>query len=250
MLERIKQTLQEFAIKDKPLVVFSAMFPFMRYLGGNADGFCTELIDILQENSASLFMPTFVSFSGDVCNLDTEVSTTGALTEIFRKRSDTERTLSAFFPFSVSGDDRDEVCALEPADAWGDSSLYEWFEQNDAYILTLGCHTTHCSFTHRVEWLCKEIITYRYDKDFVNKIIYKGKERLLNERLFVRQLEPEPVNDWTWATNTFLRNGMQIVNIEGIKLSLMNAKNKIETLLPLVKADPLVLLKNKEDFSG
>lgn len=251
MLEKINSTLKELKLQDKPIVVYSAMFPFMRYMQNNPQDFCGELIEILINNSASVFMPTFTNgFKDGFCNLDTEKSTTGSLTEIFRKRDSVKRTLSAFFSFGVIGEAQKETVNLKAKHAWGEGSLYEWFEQEDAQILTIGTHPTHCSFTHRAEWHCKDTIPYRYDKTFEGTVIRDGEKIHLTETLLVRNLNPSPINDWTWAVNDFINDGMKIISVNNIQISKISAKKKMDILFPMVKKDPLVLIKNKDDFSN
>lgn len=249
MISRINKALEELNLKNRPVVVYSAIFPFMRFIQNNPQSFCDDLIEVLAANSATLFMPAFTDgFKNGFCNLDEEKSTTGVLTEIFRQKKGVKRTLSAFFSFSVLGKSQKETISLRPKHAWGEGSLYEWFEQNDAYIVTIGTHPTHCSFTHRAEWLCKDIIPYRYDKKFEGTIIRNGQEIFIEEILLVRNLDPSPVNDWTWATKDFLNAGMNLFEIDGIKISSISAKAKMDIIVPMVKKDPLALIKNKNDF--
>lgn len=242
----INELLKDF---NKTIVVFSAIYPFAKMIKTSPTQFCNELIDILKNNSTSLFMPTFTNgFKEGICNLDTEASSTGALTEIFRQSKNVKRTFCPFFSFGVYGDVQEETTALRPKEAWGSGSLYEWFFNNEVTILTLGTHLTHCSFTHYVEWLMKEKITYRYQKDFSGKIIINNKEENCNTTLLVRQLDPSPINDWTWAVDTYINAGMKIVDYNGIKISAINAKNKILSLIPLIEKDNYCLIQNPELF--
>lgn len=251
MIKKINIALRELNIKDKPIVVYSAMFPFVRAIQKDPQCFCDDLIEVLINNSATLFMPTFTDgFKNGSCNLDLEKSTTGTLTEIFRQKKEVKRTLSAFFSFGVIGKSQKEIISLKPKHAWGKGSLYEWFEQNDAQIITIGTHPTHCSFTHRVEWLCKDVIKYRHNKEFEGTIIRDGEKIPLKETLYVRNLSPSPKNDWKWAINDFVKAGMKIIDIDGIKISCINAKTKINLLVPMVRKDPLILITNKDDFKS
>ena len=229
MIKKINSVLRELKIQDKPIVVYSAIWPFVHVMKDNPQEFCDKLIEILQENSETLFMPTFTDgFKDGICNLDTEKSTTGILTEIFRQKNDVKRTISAFFSFGVYGKDANETAALRPKEAWGGGSLYEWFEHNDAQIITIGTHPTHCSFTHRAEWLTKDIIKYRYNKEFKGQIISNKQTIDITETLLVRNLDPSPRNDWKWATNIFIKNGMNIIDVDGIQISSMSAKTKMD----------------------
>ncbi|HIQ89863.1 TPA: AAC(3) family N-acetyltransferase [Candidatus Galligastranaerophilus faecipullorum] len=242
----IKKLLRDF---NKTIVVYSAIFPFAKLIKEDPKKYCLGLIDILKYNTDSLFMPTFTNgFTNGVCNLDKEKSTTGALTEIFRTLKNTKRTFCPFFSFGVYGEAQNEVISLRPKEAWGAGSLYEWFYDNNITILTLGTDITHCSFTHYVEWLMRDKIKYRYNKTFSGNIILNGKSENCRTTLFVRQLNPSPQNDWTWAADNYINAGMKIVEYNGIKLSAISARKKIDTLVELVKKDNNCLISNRELF--
>lgn len=252
MLNELEKTIKDL-LKDfnKNVVVYSAIFPFVKLIKNKPEEFCNDVLDILINNSSTLFLPTFTSgFKNGLCNLDGEPSSTGVLTEIFRKRDEVQRTFCPFFSFGVFGECANETIVLRPIEAWGKGSLYEWFYNNKVTILTLGTHPTHCSFTHYAEWLMKDLITYRYDKSFEGKITYNGKTEDCKTALFVRNLDPSPMNDWTWAINEFLNAGMKMEEFQGIKISAINAKNKIDALLPLIEKDPYCLISNSELFKN
>jgi len=231
------------------VVVFSALWPFLRMIGEAPDVFSRNIIDTLISNSRTVFMPAFTDgFKNGACDLDRTPSTTGALTEIFRNTKGVRRTVCPFFSFGVYGESSNQAVELRPRHAWGEGSLYEWFENNDATIITLGTHPTHCSFTHRAEWHCRSIIKYRYDKLFSGEIRHEGNTFSFQEMLAVRMLKPLPQIDWTWALNDFMGNGMKIYDVEGVKISAMRASAKMKVLIPLIEKDPLCLIKNKLDF--
>lgn len=246
-LERtIKDLLKDF---NKNIVIYSAVYPFVNFMNGNPVSFCNDVIDIFTQNADTVFMPTFTDgFTNGICNLDKEKSLTGALTEIFRNTEGVKRTFCPFFSFGVYGKYQKETVALRPKEAWGSGSLYEWFYNNDVTIVTFGTHLTHCSFTHYAEWLMRDKITYRYNKDFSGKIILDGQEENCKTTLFVRQLNPSPHNNWMWAIPNYLSVGMNILDFHGIQISAISARNKIDCLLPLVEKDNYCLIDNKESF--
>src|SRR3989304_2783134 len=125
---------------DRPIVVFSSAWPFLKEMRQNDMVAVERLLDVIVDTAGgrSLLMPTFTGgFIDGLCNLDNESSSTGVLSECFRKRPGIRRTLSAFFSFAVSGTAMDEVINLKPAHAWGEGSLYEWMEQSDVCFLML-----------------------------------------------------------------------------------------------------------------
>lgn len=252
-LEDLKTALENVIESDgRPVVVFSAIWPILRAAKLKPEDTCNEIIKILEElpNSPTILMPTFTNgFNNGECNLDTEPSSTGALTEFFRVKENTRRTACPFFPFSASGSKANEIFQLRPKDAWGEGSLYEWIYNENAEIVTIGTHPTHCSFTHYAEWLLKEKIPYRFSKEFSGKVIHEGKEEDLSTSLYVRKYEPAPaINDFTFLLNDFVSAGMKIETVDGIAVSAIDAKAKINVALQAMDKDNLALITNKDDF--
>ncbi|OGI17027.1 MAG: hypothetical protein A2255_10785 [Candidatus Melainabacteria bacterium RIFOXYA2_FULL_32_9] len=253
MLLNIEKALKNLLGNDsRPIVIYSAIWPFARIVKLPEKELCKAILDILVNVTGpdrTLFMPTFTNgFKDGICDLDKELSLTGTLSEEFRKLKHVRRTICPFFSFAALGPDTSKVVNLRPIDAWGEDSLYEWLHNNDAHIVTLGLHPTHCSFTHRAEWLTKDKITYRYIKEFDGNIIHEGQKIPVKERLFVRQLNPSPINDFTWLLDKYKQSGMQQIIIEGISISEMSAKAKINTILEVLEIDSLALIKNRNEF--
>jgi aminoglycoside N3'-acetyltransferase len=198
----------------------------------------------------TLLMPTFThGFRDGLCDLDHEPSSTGLISEAFRRTPGTRRTLSAFFPFSVQGLERDDVCTLVADSAWGEGSLYEWLEQRNCRFLMLGTHPTHCSYLHRMEWLMRESLPYRYMKNFHGRIRREGQEQELTERLYVRSLAPEAKNDLTVLVEPLRAGGMDLRSYRGVPVAAMNALPMRDAVLAVLAADPLALLANRQDFT-
>jgi aminoglycoside N3'-acetyltransferase len=198
----------------------------------------------------TLLMPTFTSgFNAKgFCDLDVFPSQTGALSETFRSHYGVKRTRSAFFSFAVHGPKASELTSLNPQEAWGAGSLYEWLYNYDVAIVTMGLHPTHCSHTHYAEWINRQHIPYRFNKTFSGMITHEGATIAHTETLFVRQKDPEPINDFTWLLPTYLAAGMQVSNSHGYQISCMRTKTKIDTILALLNKDSLALISNKEFF--
>jgi aminoglycoside N3'-acetyltransferase len=191
----------------------------------------------------TLLMPTFTKgYVDGFLDLDTAPGTTGVLAERMRTMSGTGRTASAFFSFAVRGPDRDALCALRPAQAWGDGSVYAWMEERDAICITVGVEPQIISAIHRVEWNCRDAIDYRFPKRFAGEVLHQGKRQPLEEQLFVRRLDPPVKNDFDGALAPLTRAGLRSVEIDGVRLAAVGTKAIVETLVPLVRAQPDFLL--------
>lgn len=236
--------------QDKPLVVYSAIWPLLRVFDYPPKELAHFIIDTLLSHNSNIIMPSFIrGFINGLADLNIEKSVTGYISEIFRSEYETTRTVSAFFPFNVIGEYKEELGTLRPKNAWGSHSLYHWLELNDAYALMLGTEPTHCSYLHRVEWLNRDLICYRHIKEFKGTILYREKKESLTERLYVRCRNPVLINDFTVLTQPFIKHGMSFCLFEGIQVSCMSIREMRHIYEPLLRADPLFTVKNKEDYN-
>ncbi len=231
---------------DRPIVVYSAVWPIARATGLGGQEVCQGLLAALRRaaGARTLLMPAFTKgFVDGICDLDREPSRTGALTEYFRRQEGTRRTVSAFFSFSVAGPEAGTAVALRPKEAWGEGSLYAWFYARDAHIVTIGLHPTHCSYTHYAEWLARDVITYRYAKSFRGEVVHEGRRFAHEETLFVRDLDRDVNNDFTGLLPLYREHGLRQAAPAGVGISAMSARRKIDAIVPLLIKNPELLLR-------
>jgi len=235
----------------RPVVVFAAIWPMARLLRTRDRALPDQLsgrLEAIVGDHRSLLMPNFVpGYTAGLCDLDTSPSATGQLSEAFRLRPGVRRTVSAFFPFAVRGPDADAVIALRPKQVWGDGSLYDWFEQNDVRFLMLGTHPTHCSYLHRMEHLVG--VPYRYGKNLPGTVRHEGRVFELAEELYVRTLNPLALNDFTVLADALRAGGMNTRFIDGLPVSEMGAIAMRDAFLPILQADPLCVVQNRNNFT-
>lgn len=253
-LDTVKSAVRDAVGDDqRPVVVFSSAWPFLRAMGANDLRSVEQLLDALLEGIGhrTVLMPTFTDgFVNGRCDLDTGSSSTGVITECFRKRPGSRRTLSAYFSFAATGRDLPEFIDLRPADAWGDQSLYEWMERRDVCFLMFGTHATHSSYFHRAEWLLRKQIAYRYPKTFRGSVTREGRGIELEETLFVRRLDPPVVNDFTVLLPALDSAGLRRRTIEGIGISSHYAQPAMAAILDALERDPYLLVKNRRDYEA
>lgn len=252
-ITELEKVVSKFIKNDNnPVVIYASLWPFIKAFDLEPKSAPKIMLDLLLssiDTDRSVLMPTFArGYLDGLCNLDTEPSTTGVLSEEFRKLPETKRTMSAFFSFNILGPQTSEVEELLPVDAWGDGSVYHWMECNNAHFIMLGIHPTHCSYLHRLEWLVREKINYRYVKTFQGKIIKDGKEHDLEENLFVRSLDPPVINDFTTLTGTLEQGGLNKTILNGVTISHVTAKQILESCLVKMQEDPFLVLQNRVAF--
>jgi len=237
---------------DSPIVIYSSAWPFFKYFERSE-----KFVDILMETlikvcgERSLLMPTFTNLRGGYkegkFNSDTCPSETGVLTEEFRKRPDTERTLSAFFSFSVKGNAQKEVLDLKPKYCYGKGSLYEWMEDTNATFLMLGTHPSHCSWIHRLEWIEKNSIKYRINKRFEGTILRQGVSHQTCETLFVREFRSNLRQSFHMLLPYLIKLGMKIESIQGISVASIRAKD-LKPLSEVFKENPFITIENWKEY--
>lgn len=254
--DKLEKTIKEFIkFSSSPVVIYSALWPFFKIfnkpLSEIADILLKKIINLIPENRG-LLMPSFATgYKNGICNLDSEPSINGFLSEQFRTTHNVKRTLSAFFSFSFLSDNTNitnTLLGLKPEFAWGDGSIYEWMENTNVHFIMLGTHPTSCSYLHRMEWLINSKINYRYNKSFNGMITKDGKDIAIKENLFVRSLNPEAINDFTIIQNELMQNGMSVSKIDGIPISHMRALDMKNVTMRILAKDAFVFLKNKNDF--
>jgi len=238
---------------EEPVVIFSSVWPLLKMLPDDPQRNLNKILNVLLSlclPKRSLLMPSFPRGYNQqgVCNLDHDPSTTGILSEAFRLYPGVRRSVSAFFPYCILGPHQEEVVALKPMDAWGDGSLYEWMENKNALFLMLGSHPTHCSYLHRMEWLAKDFLSYRYERKKMGKVIWEGQEMHLEENLYVRSLNPPVVNDFTVLQPCLIQGGMKLDFFENIPVATMYAQDMKKVFERILRQDPLVVVKNRSDY--
>lgn len=252
VLNELSNCLQGLLKDDnRPIVVFSSAWPFFRAIGHSNNEVVEELLQVIIDAAAdrSLLMPAFSNgYNRNIFDLDVEPSTAGVISNAFRQRHGVIRTLSAFFSFSVKGPAIPEVYDLMPESAWGDGSIYHWMELKNARFIMFGVDPSHCSFIHRVEWLLRDLITYRYLKTFEGILCRNSINIKCQERLFVRSLIPEAISDFKVLNEPLKNAGMLTSFVQGIPVSLYDANQVLSSILPIMQEDPFITVMNKNDF--
>lgn len=248
----IERGVRELVPADgRPVVVYSAAWPFLRELRRNDREAVESLLTATLEGlgSRTVLMPTFTDgFVDGRCDLDREPSITGAMTECFRGRPGARRTLSAFFSFAVSGSDDPELLDVVADHSWGGGSTYEWMERRDAHLLMLGTHPTLCSYLHRLEWIARDVVTFRYDKSFPGTLLREGRAIEATETLFVRRLDPPVVMDFKPLLPGLQEAGLTQRLIAGASIATCSTVAAREAVLPMIRRDPFLIVKNREDY--
>lgn len=236
---------------DRPIVIFSSIWPFFKSLNSANIETLDLILDafMIAAKNRTVLMPSFTKgFTNGVCNLDKAKSQNGVFSERFREKYSTSRSHSAFFSYSASGADAEQILSLKPKYAWGKNSIFEWMELCNARVLMLGTHCTTCSYIHRFEWLNKKKIIYRENKIFNGHLLINNRLIESQETLFVRKINPEAINDFSHLQEYLIEAGMQSFKILNVPVFLCDVSLIMDSITPVFAKDPLNTLVNKKDF--
>lgn len=237
-------------VEDSPIVVHSGIWPLLGGIDVPREIFAEKILETLLDVvgcQRTILMPAFTAgYADGFIDLDTSPTKLGVINEVFRKIPGVSRTLSAFFSFSVLGPQATEVVSLRPEAIWGDGSLYEWFEKTNTRCLLLGVSRTTFSYLHRLEWLVRDRIPYRYQKTIEGRVRYRGQEFQLKEGLFVRDLTYSVDNSWVEYDDVMTQRGMRSFRVGHGLVSTMTTLEFNEILFPYIKKDPFAFVKNRD----
>jgi len=118
---------------------------------------------------------------------------------LLESRGDARRTPHPMYSFAVAGPGADKIAACRSTTTFGDDSPFGLFERENATLVMLGCGWKYCTQYHRYEEEAQ--VPQRLFKDFVGRAdLGDGSgEREVRATMFVRDLELNPLNDFTRA---------------------------------------------------
>ena len=247
VIHDIERVLENYD-NQTPLVVFSSMAPVIAADPGSARENIKGLTEYFQELSKTrdVLMPSFTNgYQDGGINLDVTPSSNGILAESFREQNPQNRTESAFFSFTAVGPSQDLLFSLRPQHVWGEGSLYEWIEETDSTILTIGLPPYVCSFQHRAEYLEARSISYRNFIERSGYLTVRGAKKQTTEILFARKSYAHV--DFRPMTAHLHLAGIQLASSSGITVSAVSAKKKLELARSLIRSNSLIFVSRKAD---
>lgn len=168
-----------------------------------------RVFQALADRGVTLAFPAFTfSFSkGNVFDPLHTRSETGILADWILDLADSVRTDHPMYSFAVLGPLKEDLLRCKNTTTFGDDSTFAYFERCDARIVMMGCDWSYCTQFHRSEESAN--VPYRFHKDITGKAIRDGKQYTAVARMFVRDLDIDPLNDFQPLIDT-LRSRLQI----------------------------------------
>lgn len=142
----------------------------------------------------TVLIPTFNwgFCKGETFDISKTVSKTGALGNAALKRADFKRSKHPIYSFMIWGKFQQELTEMDPADAFGPGTIFEFLHRNKAKALVIGLPTmSGLTFCHYVEQMVG--VPYRYLKNFTAGYVdEQGEESQKTYSMYVRDLEMDP----------------------------------------------------------
>lgn len=206
----------------------------------DANLFIDSLIEKIG-NEGTLLFPTF---NWDFChnvpfNYNKTKGKTGSLGNVCLNRKDFKRTKHALYSFAVFGKDKEYLCDIDPTDAFGPDSIFEYLAQKHAKNVLLDVPMNNCfTFLHYVEQKTGLPIPYRFTKEFTGEYIdEKGITTTKTYSMFVRDLVLFKSHCYDPLEQEFLRTGLaEKIIINDLTMIIIPDLNNT---IPCIKEDIL-----------
>ncbi len=156
------------------------------------------------------------------------------------------RTPHPIYSFVVAGPLTDSLMACKGTTTFGDDSVFELFERENAELVMLGCGWVYATQFHRYEE--KAGVPYRYFKDFAGRADFGDGHgpREVRSRMFVRDLAIDPANDFTPAESLLRsRAGIRSVPLWRGRVESLAVTDLAKVCSEMLVADPLAFVKDR-----
>ena len=176
-------------------------------------------------------------------------SETGVLPELIQiNLPEATRTIDPVYSFVCLGKELNKFNSKKEFSAFGNGSIFEFFEKVNANIVLIDVGWNYCTQFHRYEEINK--VPYRSYKLFNGIIRNNNKTLKTTKKIYVRDLDLNPINDFSPIIK-FLNNKNKIRSIkyQNIKIQSTSVKHISNAANKILKKDVFALLKNKSQIN-
>ena len=153
--------------------------------------FIDSLMDMVGEEGTLIFPTYNWGFcSGKDFDYQKTKSKTGILSQKALERPEFKRTKRPIYSFAVWGKDQEYLCSLDNISSFGSDSPFAFFHKQNVKNLVIGVGLENCfTFSHYVEEMNSQIVSYRYMKNFYgNYVDEEGRKSKRTYSMLVRSL--------------------------------------------------------------
>lgn len=240
--KELQGALRELNIpQSRVVIVHSSLFKFGLIEGGAAGAY-TCIRDELGPDT-TIVMPAFTFSFGStrVWHAKDTKSECGALTEYFRTKVATTRSLHPFHSVCAIGPMAEEITSGLCLSSFGKSSAFERLYDMDALNLSVGTEFIGgATFLHTGEEQMK--IPYRFMKPFPGDVRNMDDQPIdITFEMYCREIGDtyEYDNVWDGCWDDLNKQGLfKVTHLKGAMLSLCNIKETLDAFKGFLKADP------------
>ncbi len=213
------------------------------------DGLKWDLLAALRmllEGGKTLAVPAFtLSFCrGRAFDLRSSPSEAGPLGTWLLELAGAHRTPHPIYSFAVAGPRAGEFMSCANSTTFGDDSVFALCERLNARLVMLGCDWGACTQFHRYEEAAQ--VPYRRYKTFIAPADLGDGPRSTAVRMFVRDLELDPVNEYTPSVERLARAGRLHTQPLGAgSIQSASCGDLAAVCRELLAADPLAFVRHR-----
>lgn len=201
----------------------------------------TVFLEFLQNKvgkDGTILIPTFNwdFCKGIIFDYKKTIGKTGALGNKALKMKGYKRSKHPLYSFAIWGEYQNQLCKIDPPNAFGKGTIFEFLYNKHAKALVIGLPILFgLSYVHHVEKMVQ--VPYRYMKNFTaNYIEENGNESEKTYSMYVRDLDMNPLE-----INGFQPLGAMIEEMGLSKKYIINGVDfhifNIREITPIIKKD-------------
>lgn len=247
MIKKCKKILGEFE-SENILVHSDIFYGFKSSKFKSRKELLEEHFSFVEEISwgKNLVFPSFnyKFLNNGLYSVESDKSQVGVLSEYFRSQKSLYRTDEPVFNFSSSKqlDFKRTDSLIDPFDKY---SFFNYLYDNNDTILHYGSPFSSTTFLHYIERK-SGLLSYRYDKIFEGKIIYKDRVKPVKFLYHVRPMDEYLSYDNIKIQNDLISNGIMFSILDGrTSIMISNLKDMCDFIMDKIKTDPFYLLDDE-----
>lgn len=166
----------------------------------------------------------------------------GVLAEYIRLLPNSYRSSHPMQSVATIGRLAEKICAPDTASSFNEEGPYSIMLNNNAKLLLIGASIQSASLIHYAEERAK--VPYRYWENFEGKYIDTSGERVETYKMYVRDLNSNPVLDLSKIENWLIENDkLKISKLGSGHIKICNCTDFVSITISRLKDNPYCLLK-------
>lgn len=235
--KRIEEIFRALGISAGDKIMIHADLRIFGYLENMGEDFLQILEEIIGP-SGSMITPSFTFSFPNTFNINTTVSTTGAIGKLFAKQKNVKRVPDGMTSYYLIGGDAEKMIQEWGHSSYGENSIPDQLTRNGGKILQLG--TDILSLVHYLEE--KISVPYREIIRFEGRIEdgekrYDSYTNFYARKTPVRKLIPDPIR------SVFYEKCDTCLIFNSRPCRVFSCKEYLDFSMPRLEADKMILIE-------